>query len=287
MKRKIITIDEDKCNGCGACIPDCPEGALQVIDGKARLISDLFCDGLGACVHACPLDAMHVVEREAEPYDERRVMDNIVRQGPLVIQAHLEHLKEHGEHELLEIAVDYLNEKNIRIEGASDMASATGCGSGSAHNHSGGCPGSRAIDLGPRNQGRASQDEVGASGAVSELRSWPVQLKLLNPGAPYLKNADLLISADCVPFAFADFHKKFLKGRVVITFCPKLDPYSDEYIDKLAMIFREQNIQSISIVKMEVPCCGGVLTIVKRALEAAGKTIFVKEFTVSIGGELI
>jgi len=275
MKRKIITIDEDKCDGCGVCVPDCPEGALQIIDGKARLISDLFCDGLGACIKTCPQDAITIEEREAEPYDERKVMENIVKHGANTIKAHLKHLKEHKEMELLGQALHFLHEHNIDVPGFHDDSHCL---------HDDTCPGAMARDL--RHKPAEKPHDIVDVKLYSELRQWPVQLKLLNPAASYFDNADLLISADCVPFTYADFHRKFMRSKIVIMFCPKLDPYIEEYIDKLAAIFSMHKINSITIVRMEVPCCGGISVIVQKALEKAGKNIFIKDYTISIDGEI-
>lgn len=270
MKRDIIKINEEKCTGCGDCIPGCPEGALQVIDGKARLISDLFCDGLGACLGNCPQDAIEIEEREAEAYDEYNVMENIVKEGPNVIKAHLKHLDDHGQKKYLDQAKDFLKSKNMEIPDYHGDKTFE-CG----------CPGSMEVDLTTNQQ---SEEPVFLS---AELHNWPVQLQLLNPNAPYLKNADLLISADCAPFAYANFHKRFLKDKVLIIFCPKLDKTLDIYVDKLAEIFENQNINSISIVHMEVPCCSGIEVIVQRALEKANKNIIIKDYTISIKGEII
>jgi len=272
MKRKIIKIDEEKCTGCGNCIPDCPEGALQLIDGKARLVSDLFCDGLGACVKACPVDAMTVEERDAQPYDEFKVMENVVKGGRNVIKAHLEHLKDHGEDKLHDQAVQYLKENNIEIP-QPDEEKPLPCG----------CPGTMQKDLSKEKK----PAEAGPVSTQSELNNWPIQLKLLNPNATYLKNADLLIAADCTAFAYPNFHGKFLKDKVLIMLCPKLDTDLDAYIDKLARIFEMQDINSVSIVHMEVPCCGGVEMIVKEAMVRAGKNIIIKDYTVSLSGELV
>jgi NAD-dependent dihydropyrimidine dehydrogenase PreA subunit len=208
MKRDVIRINEEKCTGCGDCIPGCPEGALQVIDGKARLISDLFCDGLGACIGTCPQGAIEVEQREAEPYDENKVMENIVKAGPNVIKAHLKHLNDHGQRKFLNQAVSFLKEKNIEIpdyEEESPLSSS--------------CPGSTMRDLSESKLESNNQPQIFGT----ELRNWPVQLQLLNPNAPYLKNADLLIAADCAPFAYANFHQRFLKDKVLIILCPKLD----------------------------------------------------------------
>ena len=273
MKRKIIKIDEEKCNGCCLCVPDCPEGALQIIDNKARLISDLFCDGLGACIGTCPEGAITVEEREAEPYDERKVMENIVKQGANVIKAHLDHLQEHNETGFLKQAKDYLQEKGIELPELQENK---------VHHHQG-CPGAALKDM------RSQKVETGHGDRKleSSLQNWPVQLQLLNPNAPYLENADLLVSADCVPFAFADFHHRFLQGKIMITFCPKLDKTIEEYVEKLTTIFKEKNIKSVSVVHMEVPCCSGTLMILQEALKRANKVIPVKDYTISISGEII
>lgn len=272
MKRSIIKIDEEKCNGCGVCIPDCPEGALQVIDGKARLVSDLFCDGLGACIKTCPIGAMQIEEREAVPYDEYKVMENIVKGGKNVIKAHLKHLKDHDENKLFEQAKDFLAKHNIEIPSLEDKLP---CG----------CPGTMQKDL--RNNKPNVSEETVITQVTSELSNWPIQLKLLNPNAPYLHNADLLIAADCTAFSYANFHAKFLKDKILIMLCPKLDSDIESYIEKLSNIFESQDIRSITIVHMEVPCCSGVEIIVKKALEKAQKFIMVKDYTVSINGELI
>jgi Pyruvate/2-oxoacid:ferredoxin oxidoreductase delta subunit len=271
MKRDVIKINEDKCTGCGECIPGCPEGALQVVDGKARLISDLFCDGLGACIGTCAQGAIEVEQREAEEYDENKVMDNIVKGGINVVKAHLQHLYEHGQKIYLEEALDYLKDNNMEIPDYKSEKS-----------YSCGCPGALEVDL--SSNVKDNEEPVILS---AELRNWPVQLQLLNPNAPYLKNADLLIAADCVPFAYPNFHRRFLKDKVLIILCPKLDKTIELYIDKLAEIFSTQDINSISIVHMEVPCCSGIGVIVQRALEKAQKNIIVKDYTISIKGEIV
>ena len=272
MKRDVIKINEEKCTGCGECIPGCPEGALQVIEGKARLISDLFCDGLGACIGNCPQGAIEIEQREAEPYDEDKVMKNIIMGGPSVIMAHLKHLSDHGQKDLLNQAVDFLKEKNIDIPDYEKGISFE-CA----------CPGSMAVDLSQKSE-TENEPQLRVS---PELRNWPVQLQLLNPNAPYFKNADLLISADCAPFAYANFHQEFLKNKVLIILCPKLDKTIDMYVDKLTDIFEKQDVNSISIVHMEVPCCSGIEVIVRMALEKAQKDIPVTDYTVSIAGEII
>ncbi|HPP86420.1 MAG TPA: 4Fe-4S binding protein [bacterium] len=281
-KRKIIKIDENKCNGCGQCIPNCAEGALQMIDGKARLISDLFCDGLGACIGHCPEGAITIEEREAEPYNEYQVMEKIAAAGENVITAHLKHLAEHKEYKLLEQAKDYLRENNISIPKYDDAAAEV--------NIPCGCPGVQALNLSAKKSSSGNQEINSTERNIkleSKLRQWPVQLQLLNPQAQYFENADLLIAADCVAYSYADFHRRFLDGKILIILCPKLDKGIDLYIDKLTEIFRLHNIKSITIARMEVPCCGGVEVIVQRALEKSGKNIIIKEYTISIDGEII
>jgi ferredoxin len=276
MKRKIIHIDHGLCNGCGLCLPNCPEGALQLIDGKARLVSDLFCDGLGACLGTCPLGAIEVEEREAEAYDERKVMANIVPQGVNVIRAHLDHLAAHNENAYLEQAQAYLRDHGVALPGQREMPGATPDG----------CPGSRQQD---RRGGAPAHAASAPAGAAldSKLQTWPVQLQLLNPQASFFDNADLLIAADCVPFAYAGFHGDFLQGKVPVIFCPKLDHTIDQYLDKLTTIFRSHAIRSLHVVHMEVPCCSGTVALTRQALAASGKNIPVHEYTISLQGKLL
>lgn len=269
MKRQIIKIDNDKCNGCGACIPGCPEGALQVIDGKARLVSDLFCDGLGACLGTCPQGAIEVEEREAEPYQEALVMANIIPQGKNTIKAHLHHLKSHGEMGYYDQAIAVIKDHGLNPDDYTEYE-APACN----------CPSSAPKIMEKKTQSHGEAIE-------SELSQWPVQLHLINPMAQYFDNADLLISADCVPYAFGDFHRRFISGKKVITFCPKLDKDIDHYIDKLALLFQNHEIKSLSIVRMEVPCCGGTEIIVQKALEKAGKMLFVKVYVISVDGTIM
>ncbi len=276
MKRQIIQINEDKCNGCGLCIPNCPEGAIQMIDGKARLISDLFCDGLGACLGHCPQGAITITEREAQEYDEKRVMDNVVKGGQNVIKAHLEHLKSHGQDKFYDQAREYLKEKNIEIEEEKQENI-------HAHAKGGGCPGMKIMDFEAKN----TPAPVPNAPVRSELTQWPIQLKLLNPQVPFFDNSDIVIAADGVPFAYAGFHQKFLKNKKLIIFCPKLDNAFEEYVNKLAAIFINNNIKSITIVHMEVPCCSGTVRIVEEALKQSGKNIMIKDYTISLTGELI
>lgn len=272
MKRQIIQIDEDKCNGCGVCIPDCPEGALQMIDGKARLVSDLFCDGLGACIGTCPQGAISTVEREAEAYDERRVMkENIIPKGVNTIKAHLKHLKDHDEKEYYKQAMEILDENGIEVPKDETPPPPPG-----------GCPGMMA-----RSFEKNEEADAPAPGTVpSQIRQWPLELHLLNPEAAYFKNADLLVAADCTAFAYGNFHAEFIKGKALALFCPKLDHSADVYIDKLATIFERNNIKSITVARMEVPCCGGTTMIVEEALQKAGVDIPLEVKIIGIDGSL-
>ena len=275
MKRQIITIDSKLCNGCGNCISGCPEGALQLIDGKARLVSDLFCDGLGACIGTCPQNAITIEEREAEPYDERRVMKNISTQGPNTIIAHLRHLRHHGETAYLAIAIEFLKENNLPVP---DLGPRTI----NPKPRQDGCPGAQSKDR--RLERPPLTTPPGDAPRPSELRTWPVQMQLLNPQASVFDDADLLITADCVPVAYAGFHAELLAGKTPIIFCPKLDHTIDQYIAKLAAIFTLHSIRSITIVQMEVPCCSGVTAVVSRALEAAGAVIPVHQHVIAVDG---
>jgi NAD-dependent dihydropyrimidine dehydrogenase PreA subunit len=276
MKRKIIQIDDEKCNGCGLCIPNCQEGALQVIDGKARLISDLFCDGLGACIGHCPEGAIEIIEREAEPYDERKVMEILVTKGRNTILAHLGHLRDHGEEEFLNQAIQYLKENHIEMNPEKEMRTNSGCG----------CPGSREIDLREeKTQAESGTSQIGA--AASELRQWPVQLHLLNPNAPYFRNADVVLTADCVPFAMGDYHARYLKGRSVAIACPKLDSNKESYVEKLTSMIRDAKVNTLQVIMMEVPCCSGLLQMAQIARQNAGRNIPIKQSIISLQGEVL
>ena len=279
MKRKIISIDETKCNGCGACIPDCPEGALQLIDGKARLVSDLFCDGLGACIGICPEGAISTVEREAEAYDEGRVMrENIIPKGANTIRAHLKHLMDHKQGEYYRDAVAVLKEHGLEVP---SFAGADG---------GGGCPSSGCPGMAMKSFERAVKGEKVSAAATGEVSSaisnWPVELRLVNPDAPFFKGADLLVAADCTAFAYGNFHRELLEGRKLMVFCPKLDGCADEYVEKLAAVFSRGGVKSVTVVRMEVPCCGGTTAIVQEALDKAGVDIPMDVCIVGVDGEL-
>ena len=294
MLRDIIKIDEDKCNGCGNCIPGCPEGAIQMIDGKARLVSDLSCDGLGACLGHCPEGAITIEKREAEPYNEKAVMVNIAKAGKNVIKAHLKHLRDHGETEYLKDALDFLRENNIENpmheENKTSVSPVSGGCPGTrimqfaAKESGGGCPGSKEMQF----EDKPDTDSSNASGKrYSALTQWPVQLHLLTPRAPFLKNSDLLLSADCAAHAAGDFHKDFLKGKTLAVACPKLDSGIDSYIEKLTAMIDEAKINTLTVLMMEVPCCGGLLSIAKKAVEQAERKVPVKKIVISIQGELL
>jgi ferredoxin len=274
--RKIIKIDEDKCNGCKLCIPNCPEGALQIIDNKARLISDLFCDGLGACIGHCPEGAIEIEEREAEEYDEKKVMVNIVKQGPNTIKAHLEHLKDHGAEDFYCQAVEYLEENKIALPEDKPEAH--------QHAHEGGCPGSRAMKL--KEKAPAENKSGDRQRQDSQLKNWPIQLMLIPPSAPYLKEADLLIAADCVSFAYPEFHQDLLKDKVLIIACPKLDD-AKFYVEKLTNIIKTNKPRSITIAHMQVPCCFGLTEIVKQARSASGKSLQINRINISLQGDVL
>jgi ferredoxin len=273
--RKIIRVDEEKCTGCGQCIPNCPEGALQVIDGKARLISDLFCDGLGACVGTCPEGAMTVEERPAEPYDEARVMAGIVKAGPNTIAAHLKHLKDHGACDWYNDAVAYLKEHGIPVPAG--QKSDCGCQTLAC-----GCSGSHVREL-PA-QSTIDNRESTMEPRPSLLRNWPIQLTLVPVSAPYLKGADLLIAADCVAASHPDFHEALVRGRVLIIACPKLDD-AEAYLAKLTAMFRENAPNSVTVAHMTVPCCFGLVGLVKQAIADSGRVIPFAAVTIDTDGK--
>lgn len=275
MKRQIIKIDEEKCTGCGDCVKGCPEGALQIINGKAKLVGELLCDGLGACIGTCPEGAITVEEREAEPYDENKVMGNIVKGGKGLIVAHLKHLKDHRQTEYFTQAIEYLKEHNIPLPHKELTEKTLPCG----------CPGTMSRDL--RGEQPRAAHQAPADGFKCELCQWPIQLQLLSPYAPYFKDADLVVAADCVPFAYPNFHERFLKGKILIIFCPKLDRANEIYLEKLTAIMKENDIKSITILHMEVPCCFGTSALVEKALSASGKNVVIKDYTISVRGEIV
>ena len=280
MKRKIIVIDQDKCTGCGDCLPNCPEGAIQLIDGKARLIGDLFCDGLGACLGHCPVGAIAIEERDAEPYDETRVMANIVKQGPNTIKAHLEHLRDHQQFDYLQEALAALqaaglpNPLHAGAAGATPGQAAHGPGAGA-------CPGSRQMAFATRPAATAGDGEGGKR--LSQFTHWPLQLHLISPSAPHYQGSDLLLAADCTAFSLGDFHKDFLKGKTLAIACPKLDEGQDVYVEKIKALIDEARINTLTVLIMQVPCCGGLL----RTAQAAARKVPVKCVVVSLQGAVL
>lgn len=278
MKRSIISIDEKKCAGCGLCIPNCPEGAMQLIDGKARLVSDLFCDGLGACLGHCPQDAISVVEREAEPYDERKVMENILKQGPNVIRAHLEHLAGHNQSEYLNQALAVLGEKGL----ANPLAEKEVAMHDHHHGHHE-CPSAKSMDFGRQEPHHG--EKHGES--RSYLAHWPVQLHLVSPAQTQYQGADVLLCADCVAYAAGDFHERFLKGKALAIACPKLDDGQDVYEEKILALLDEAKINTLTVAIMEVPCCGGLLAIARAAAAKAKRKVPIKRVVVGIRGDVL
>jgi NAD-dependent dihydropyrimidine dehydrogenase PreA subunit len=240
IKRKIIQIDYDKCDGCGSCVISCAEGALAIVDGKAKVLSDNLCDGLGACIGECHQDALQIIERDAEAFDEAAV------------EAHLE---------------------EVASEEASTPTMACGC------------PSAKIQTFTPCAQANQPVQRPSGSG-TSALTHWPVQIRLIPPDAPFLKGADLLVVADCVPVAFPSLHQTFLQGKTVMIGCPKFDDV-EAYIDKFAAIFKAAGIQSITTVIMEVPCCSGLPAIVKKGMQRAGRQIPASLIVVSTRGEIL
>ena len=234
MIRRIIQIDKEKCNGCGACAQACHEGAIAMVDGKAKLMRDDYCDGLGDCLPACPTGAITFVEREAAAYDEQAVMEN--------------------------------KKKKMQKEGMT-----LPCG----------CPGSQSRQI---KHAEETHEEAHCAARESQLSQWPVQIKLVPVNAPYFDGAKLLIAADCTAYAYAAFHERFIRGHITLVGCPKLD--SVDYSEKLTEIIRENNIKSVTVVRMEVPCCGGLERAAITALKISGKFIPWQVVTVTLDGRL-
>lgn len=243
--RKIIEIDEELCDGCGNCVPSCAEGALQIIDGKAKLVADVYCDGLGACLGECPQGALNIIEREAVEFDEEAVEE-------------------------------FLKTKEEVPKEEAPKEETLACG----------CPSSTIQSFMPADACQAANKPSTTESVESALSTWPIQIRLIPPTAPFLKNADLLIAADCTPVAYPNLHRDFLQGKVMMLGCPKFDD-ADEYIEKFAAIFKTANIKSITVLEMEVPCCSALPMIVKKGLEKAGKTIPMEDVVISSRGEII
>lgn len=251
-KRKMIEIDEDKCDGCGQCAIACAEGALAIVDGKAKVVSEVFCDGLGACIGECPQGALRIVEREAPAFDEKAVKKHLERTDPEKARA-LGHEKAH-----------------TRAHGRAEPEP---CG----------CPSAQPMTV---RSAHAIGDAPRSHDLPPQLTNWPVQWKLVSPAMPFFKDADVLLAADCVPFAFRDFHGRFLTGKPVIIGCPKLDEQPD-YLERVTDVFKEASPRSVTVVRMQVPCCSGLTRIAKEAVKATGKDIPVKEIVIGIRGEVL
>lgn len=302
MIREIIQIDEKKCNGCGLCIPNCHEGALQIIDDKAVLVSDLMCDGLGACIGFCPEGALSIQKREAEPYDEVKVMKEMIKKGRNVVIAHLKHLKDHGEYDYLKQGEQYLLQHAYDISfdagkviaevfGDTDINKSNEIESISETQYitektlmPGGCPGSRSISFDNNLDDNRDDKRIDQSSA---LRQWPVQLHLINPHANYFRDSDLLISADCVAYSIGNFHSKYLKNKTLIIACPKLDSNQEIYQQKLKMLIDESGINTITVMIMEVPCCGGLVHMVQSAVAESTRKVPMKVLVAGIRGEIL
>jgi len=243
--RKIIEIDDELCDGCGQCVPSCAEGAIQIVDGKARIIAENLCDGLGACMGECPNGALKIIERDANEFDEKAVEKHLAKTA----------------------------EKNT--ENAKEPVMACGCAS------------QHIQTLYPSNTIQGNDDELKiTANQSSTLSNWPVQIRLIPPQAPFLKNADLLITADCAAVAYPSLHSRLLPGKIVMMGCPKFDD-ADEYIEKFKEIFITAGIKSLTIVSMEVPCCSGLSGMVKKGLEAAKTDIPITEIIISARGEIL
>lgn len=243
--RNIVKIDEEKCNGCGRCINSCAEGAIQLLDGKARLVSEIYCDGLGACLDCCPVDAITIEQREAAEFDE-------------------------------EATKQYLQEL-ARNKAAFEKQTLEAKPKGFV------CPGARMMNL----DSKTASDRSAPQGDLSsQLSQWPVQLTLVSPTAPYFAGADLVLVADCVPFAMGDFHAKLLKGNAIAVACPKLDDTGD-YVRKIAEILTIAKPKSLTVVHMEVPCCSGLRMLAEKAIAQSGSDLSIKDITISLRGELM
>jgi len=245
VRRKIIEIDENLCTGCGACVTSCAEGALQIVDGKAKVVNEVFCDGLGACIGECPEGALKIVEREAPEFDEGAVEEHV---------------------------------KRAKLPHGRTVTEPEPCG----------CPSHNPMILTASQAKNTSMTahEGDSAGLPPELTNWPVQWKLVSSAMPFFKDRELLLAADCVPFAFRDFHGRFLKGRPVIIGCPKLDDQKG-YLDKLTDVFKNATPKEVRIVHMEVPCCHGLRKLVDEAVRLSGKHIPVKTTVVGIRGEVL
>jgi NAD-dependent dihydropyrimidine dehydrogenase PreA subunit len=251
--RNIIQIDEELCDGCGECVPSCAEGALQIIDGKARLVSDVLCDGLGACLGECPTGALTVIQRDATGFDEAAVAAHLMAVSAPGVSAHVQ-----------------------APSPRAHQASPSGCPSAAVRMFP-------LIDTTPR----AAPQPIGPSASGSKLRQWPVQLHLVPPTAPFFQGRHVLLAADCVPVAVGDFHASFLDGRALAIACPKLDQHLDVYVQKLAAMIDQAGILSLTVAIMEVPCCGGLVRLAEQALAVATRKVPLRLVTIGIRGDIL
>ena len=281
MILEIVKIDEQLCDGCGQCIPNCHEGALQIIDGKARLVSELMCDGLGACLGHCPKGAISIEKRQAEEYDEVAVIAEMIKSGEATVFAHLKHLQDHVEEDYLKQALNYLktNQGRLPFE-IGEVHELLHVKRQNPVIKKQACPGSAAVAY------NTAGITMNKADMPSALTHWPVQLHLINPASSIYSNADLLIAADCTAFAHGDFHKQFLTGKKMVIACPKLDQNTEIYIQKFIRLINEAMVNTITAVIMEVPCCGGLIRLIQTALSQSERKVPLKVAVISTSGEV-
>ena len=286
--RQIIEINEDLCDACGVCENACPEGALRVIDGKARLVGESLCDGLGACLSGCPRNAIRVTRREAEAYDERAVVAGIVAQGPAVLKAHFEHLERHGQEAYVKQAEAWLAENGVERPERATSPTTGQTASPAAEGIAGAvftCPSSRPRALKVGLTPHSTDEGPSTEPTKSALAHWPVQLHLVNPRAPHFAGARLLAAADCTAFALGSFHSELLDGRALVIACTKLDSGRESYLEKLTALVASAS--TVEVAVMEVPCCSGLVRLVLEARERSGIGTPVKVITVGIEGGIL
>ncbi len=273
MIRDIITIDESRCDGCGLCAQGCPEGALQIVDGVARLVGDLLCDGLGACIGSCPRGAIAVERREAEPYDERRVMkENIIPKGSGTIEAHLRHLLAHGEDRYLKIAIAALEEAGLPTPS-------------SLRNPPTKVPREEPAPIGGLKL--HTTRPLSPSDGAPRQAQWPIQLHLVNPRASHFEGASLLLAADCAGFSVPDFRTRWAQSKSMAIACPKLDTDLDRYLDKLVVLIDEAKVKDITVLRMQVPCCGGLVRLAVEARNRASRAVPITAVIVDPEGRVL